>query len=1006
MNPSYSSNRIILPLLLLFFSFSALAQPANDDCASAIVLNDVSNWCSDVGFYTNVNAAPAVVATPSCFPITGISHDVWFTFTAQANYLNVSVNGNTTINPGGTLAFPQVAVYEGGCGNLNEIACISDAVGLNNCETFAGPLIVGQTYYLQVDARNSAEGTFQLCVNNYNQVPEPSGDCITGVILCDKSPFVVDAVVGVGNDPNEIGNSACNGPTCILDESSSTWYRWTCDQPGSLTFTLTPLNPVDDLDFILYELPGGIDDCSGKQEIRCMASGENVSSPLSEWIDCTGPTGLSSSDADLSETCGCQPGDNNFVNAINMVSGRSYALVINNFSNSGSGFSIEFGGTGTFLGPEADFAFNPPNPCYGESVVFTDASSFVNGSIVDYQWSFGIGASPSSASGPGPHSVVFNSIGTKSIVLTIETDQGCIVTEVGTVVIDPCCEDLNAITGSAQITDLLCADDPIGAVDFTPSSNAPPYIFSWSTGDISEDINSLDVGSYSVTVINAATCEEVFTYEVDGPPPLLINPQMVMPTCDGGMDGSLTVSPSGGNGGPYLYDWGSGFGTDNFLQNIPIGLYDLTIQDAAGCEKDTTLEVTELVLELDPNVQAVIEPSCFGFSDGTLLIAIANGQPPYQYSFNGNPFGPANVLTNIPSGTYTVDVLDANNCEGAFEIFVGQPPPLALAVDTTDISCYGFDDGIAAVTASGGVGGYQYEWSNNGTTETIDMLPPGDYSLTVTDANGCTIESGALITEPPELFLDLLEVVDVLCFGESTGSASVVATGGTPGYEYSSNGVFFQEDSVLMNLAAGMYTLVVQDANGCTATTEAEIDQPPPLIIDAGPDQTIELGFSTNIRSFLSPRDWPVTYEWFPFESLDCPDCPDVVASPVNTTTYQVTVRDSNDCTATDDITIFVEKNRPIYIPNVFSPNGDGKNDFFTLFGNPAARRIVQLRVYSRWGSLVYETSDIPLGVERLGWDGTFRGQPLTPDVFAFYAEVEFVDDEVVLYEGDITIVR
>jgi gliding motility-associated-like protein len=119
-----------------------------------------------------------------------------------------------------------------------------------------------------------------------------------------------------------------------------------------------------------------------------------------------------------------------------------------------------------------------------------------------------------------------------------------------------------------------------------------------------------------------------------------------------------------------------------------------------------------------------------------------------------------------------------------------------------------------------------------------------------------------------------------------------------------------------------------------------------------------------------------------------------------------VTVADQEGCTASDDVTIFLVKNRPIYIPNTFTPNGDGTNDFFTLYGGKSARKIQLLRIFNRWGALIFEGHDMDLGDASQGWDGTFKGEVLPPDVFAFYALIEYVDDEVVLFEGDLTILK
>lgn len=996
----------LIAIALSLITTQLFAQPSNDECVNAISLNDVTNWCSQIAEFSTNGATESVQGSPGCFPNNQTSNDIWFSFVAQGTVLNVSVVGNNSNNsPGGTLNDPQVAIYSGNCSNPLEEECISDAFNTNAVETFVSSIIPGETYFLRVSARNGAVGTFQMCINNFNEVPAPDGDCNTGVILCDKSPFSVEFSSGVGNNPGEIApNAGCNTGGCQIAESSSSWYKWTCKDAGTLSFTITPLNPIDDIDFVVYELPNGIDNCSGKFDLRCMASGENVGAPFAEWSPCTGATGLGLDDTDQNETCGCQTGDNNFVAAIDMTVGTSYALVINNFSNSGVGFSIEFGGTGTFLGPEAAFTTDEPDntTCVGSSITFTDASTFI-GDIVDWKWSFGPGATPASANTEGPHAVSYDRPGIKTIVLEVESDRGCLVTEIATVLVE-CCDD-HFMVGS-NITDLPCSNDPSGAIDLTTESDFPPFEFEWSSGQDTEDITGLGLGQFMVTIADESTCDTVLTFTVNGPPPIVLSPQITMPTCNGGTDGAIVLDVSGGTPG-YEYNWeNSGFGNDNTLNNISQGDYTVVVRDQNDCEVEMVIEVRELELTLDPAVQAITNPSCTGFSDGFIQVVISNGLPPYQFDFNdGNGFGDENTLSDLSAGVYQVDVLDANLCTGSFTFNMNDPPPLALDFDPNNVSCFGESDASVTVIASGGVGGYRYNWSTGSTSETISNLPIGTYSVTVMDANDCEIQSSITITQPDPLFIDLGEIIDVLCHGESTGSISVIGSGGTAPYEYTIDGETFQPSNTFENLHAGNYTISVMDAMGCSVGLDAIITEPVPLVVDAGPDQTIDLGFSTDIRAIVS--EFPVTFAWAPTDFLSCIDCinPDVIM-PTNTITYQITVTNPDGCTATDQVTIEVTKNRPIYIPNAFSPNNDGINDFFTLYGGPAASQILEIKIFNRWGGLVFERQNIALNDESLGWDGLFKGQLVNPGVFAFFAEIEFIDNEVVLLEGDVTVVR
>jgi gliding motility-associated-like protein len=988
-----------LALLLPLISF---AQPINDECPGAIPLTALESWCSNAGEFNN-NSATDSGLSATCFPNNQVNNDVWFSFVAEATTVNISVTGDTDINSGGSLDNPQFALYTGSCAGLTQLACASDAIGINTVELFETGLLIGVTYYIQLSARNGNTGSFQLCINNFNQIPDPSSDCETGVILCDKSPFTVQNVTGVGANSNEIGAVGCNSPGCQLDESGSAWYKWTCDEAGSLTFSLTPLNPVDDLDFILYELPNGVNNCDDKFDIRCMASGEVVGAPFDVWEPCTGATGLSIGEPDINETCGCNPGDNNFIDAIDMVAGVSYALVINNFSQSGSGFSVEFGGTGTFLGPEAAFVTTPATDtlCISESVTFTDASSF-SGGIVGWEWNFGSDASPATATTQGPHTVNYSMPGLKSIVLQVETEDGCIVTEISTIYI-ACCEALFDV--EANIVNLLCPDSPIGAIDLSVSSDNPPYNFVWDTGATTEDISDLFTGTYSVTIADNTTCDTILSFDVLGPEAFDVDTIIGMPTCDGGTDGSITLDISGGTQ-PYAFSWESGpFTSDNFFNGLSVGNYDVIIQDANNCQVELIIPVDELELQIDPFAQNTINPSCTGFSDGSITVSITNGLPPYQYNFNnGGGFVSDNTLTGLPAGTYVVDALDANNCMGSFTFVLEDPPVLAVAFELDNISCFGEMDGSLTAVASGGVGDYAYQWAGGQTTATISGLDEGTYFVTVTDGNDCVTSGDTTFSQPPPLFIEVEDIVDVLCFGEATGSIDVLGSGGTPPFEYSLDGFTFQTADVFNNLTAGDYTITIMDASGCTETVDASIVQPPELIVDAGLDVEIELGYTTRLRAVSS--DFSVTYSWTPAESLSCADCSNPEAFPVNTTTYTVTVLDNNGCPATDEVTITVLKNRPLYIPNGFSPNGDGKNDGFTLFAGPGVRRIQELKIFNRWGGLVFEADDFLPNDPSLGWDGTFKGQPAQVGVYAYYAKVEFIDDVSILVEGDVQIVR
>ncbi|MFK7932912.1 MAG: PKD domain-containing protein, partial [Saprospiraceae bacterium] len=642
--------------------------------------------------------------------------------------------------------------------------------------------------------------------------------------------------------------------------------------------------------------------------------------------------------------------------------------------------------------------------CVGETVTFNDASTFALGDIVNWEWTFGSDATPSTATGAGPHDVSYGNPGVKTVVLTVESEKGCQVTEIDVPISVVCCEfDVDIM---ADIMDVNCPDDMNGAIDLTIDGEFPPYAFNWSNNETTEDISGLTAGEYTVEITDEATCDTTLTFTVAVPDSLRFNIEIQKPTCDGGTDGSITLRPTGGTA-PYEFDFGNGFSSENILTNIPQGDYSATIRDANGCEETMMIEVRELELELDPSVQSITPPSCFGDSDASILVQINNGLPPYQYDFNdGNGFGNSNERMGLSSGTYTVNVMDANLCEGSFEFIVEDPALLEITATAENISCFGEQDGRVSTATTGGTGSYSYQWSTGSDARIISELNAGEYIVTVTDENNCVAFDTVTIIEPNRLDAEIVEVIDALCAGGNSGTIIAAGVGGTGPFTYSTDGFIFQESNNLAGLPTGSYTITVKDARECTATVDAFISEPENLIVDLGEDLSLNLGEDARLNAQVSPPDREVTYLFTGTDSLSCLDCPNPTVFPLETATFNVTVTDNNGCSATDAIRIQVAKPRPVYIPTAFSPNGDGANDHFYLFADNSASEIISLRIYDRWGELMYEGLNVPFGDEQLGWDGNFLGKPMKPAIFAYVAEVAFIDGEVRIYDGDVALLR
>ncbi|WP_170110183.1 T9SS type A sorting domain-containing protein [Flavilitoribacter nigricans] len=495
----------------------------------------------------------------------------------------------------------------------------------------------------------------------------------------------------------------------------------------------------------------------------------------------------------------------------------------------------------------------------------------------------------------------FNNLSAGMYVVTIRDANGCTTTCDGTV------EQPDALSCDATPSDVSCYGGSDGSISVSGSGGTAPYEYSIDGGttyQASGAFNNLSAGMYTVTVRDANGCTSSCDATVEQPDALSCDATPSDVSCFGGSDGSISVSGSGGTT-PYEYsiDGGTTYQASGVFNNLSAGMYTVTIRDANGCTTtcDATVEQPDaLSCDATPS-----DASCFGGSDGSISVSGSGGTAPYEYSIDGGTtYQASGTFDNLSAGMYTVTVRDANGCTSTCDATVDQPDALSCDATPTDASCNGVADGSISVSGSGGTAPYEYSIDGGTTYQasgTFDNLSAGMYTVTVRDANGCTSTCDATVGQPSDLTCDATPS-DVSCFGDSDGSISVAGSGGTGPYEYSiDGGTTYQASGTFDNLSAGMYTVTVRDANGCTSTCDTTVDQPDALTCEATPSDVSCFGGSDGSVS-VSGSGGTAPYEY----SIDGGTTyqGSGVFNNLSAGMYTVTVRDANGCTSTCDATV------------------------------------------------------------------------------------------------------
>jgi len=445
-----------------------------------------------------------------------------------------------------------------------------------------------------------------------------------------------------------------------------------------------------------------------------------------------------------------------------------------------------------------------------------------------------------------------------------------------------------------QKSNISCFGMMNGTAHVNVSNGSGDYSYLWSNGSTQSSISNLRPGSFNITVTDLENgCIGVETVNITQPPILLADRAVVNINCFGQLTGAINLSVTGGSS-PYNYDWSDILGTNNVMNRsgLAAGTYIVTITDLNSCATVLNVPVNQPISALDLNLTPG-NVSCFGNANGFINLNIIGGTAPYQILWSTGQT--VKDISGLTPGTYTVTVTDTKSCSTSASVVVSQPTLLTLSHSKTDVSCAGALNGAIDLSVNGGIGNYNYFWSNGVSTQDLTNLTANTYIVTVSDQNNCIASTSILITEPTVLTASAV-ANPTTCQGGSNGNITVSNSGGTPPYSYLwSDGAVTQNRSGLL---AGNYILTITDANLCTRVVITAIGQPQPITTE---------GISRNLSCHGS-NDGSIDFDAFggnpPFTYLWNDGNTNKDRSSLSVGIYQVTVTDANSCTTTASFSV------------------------------------------------------------------------------------------------------
>lgn len=420
-------------------------------------------------------------------------------------------------------------------------------------------------------------------------------------------------------------------------------------------------------------------------------------------------------------------------------------------------------------------------------------------------------ATITASGGTSPYSYLWNTTDTISVITgqmastytaTVTDNIGC--TSVKAITIG----QPAAIVTSATVSNVLCNGGSTGAATVTPSGGTSPFTYLWNTGATTSVTTGLMIGAYTANVTDNNGCTSVESVNITEPSTILPSFSTIGNSCFGGSTGSATLTPIGGTS-PYTYVWSTG-ATTSFITTQMAGVKTVTLTDANGCTQINTVTITQPATAVASSTSA-INILCNGGSTGTGTITASGGTSPYTYLWNTS--ATTSVITGQMAGVKTVTITDLYSCKKITSLTITQSAAIAISTTVTNVLCNGGSTGAASVTPSGGISPYTYLWNTTATISVITGQVAGVKTVTITDANSCTVTNTLAITQPAPFIISATTNNTLLCVGQTaTLTASVGAT------SYTWNTAATSAVITITPTTNTSYTVTGTNASGCTNT--------------------------------------------------------------------------------------------------------------------------------------------------------------------------------------------